>query len=199
MSFPKEKPDSCVRSSFAETFAERSHPNSFRAISLSLSHKTTSTCVCSIVTAFTIEPGHPVLHPFAPNAKIRRPIEGIMTTYGYVVPTGHNSMDIWFVGGTLEVVRPGDIRDWRHIFNGNAAGKTTRHRRRHQQQPGGHPNNKGDTDMDALDGRIHYSLERPVNAGAHIDILYLDETLRIVRSNQGILSVFARVPYFPDE
>jgi hypothetical protein len=32
-----------------------------------------------------------------------------------------------------------------------------------------------------------------------VDIVYLDDTLRIARASSGVVYVFARVPYFPDE
>lgn len=51
------------------------------------------------------------------------------------------------------------------------------------------------------DGKMSYELSRPM--GSHdkfyIDVLYIDETLRIARANTGATYVFARVPYFPDE
>ena len=34
---------------------------------------------------------------------------------------------------------------------------------------------------------------------AFVDILYLDETLRIARASSGVVYAFSRVPYFPDE
>ena len=48
------------------------------------------------------------------------------------------------------------------------------------------------------DGRLSYHLPK-LSEGAYLNILYTDETLRIVRSSHDMLYVFARVPYFPDE
>ena len=48
------------------------------------------------------------------------------------------------------------------------------------------------------DGKMSYTFKRPIG-GAYIDILYLDETVRITRSNTGVIYVCAKVPYFPDE
>ena len=51
------------------------------------------------------------------------------------------------------------------------------------------------------DGKMSYVLRRPIGgySTAYVDILYLDETVRITRSNTGVIYVCARVPYFPDE
>jgi len=57
----------------------------------------------NIITAFTIEP-HQQEFPNAPNKDIRRPIMGIMTTYGYILPDPNvaNRLSIWFTGGRIE-------------------------------------------------------------------------------------------------
>ena len=51
------------------------------------------------------------------------------------------------------------------------------------------------------DGRMCYRLPNPIGGhdAAYVDVLYLDETLRIVQANTGSLHVMARVPYFADE
>ena len=51
------------------------------------------------------------------------------------------------------------------------------------------------------DGKMKFTFERPIggHGKAFVDILYLDETLRIVRGTRGDVYVFARVPSFPDE
>ena len=51
------------------------------------------------------------------------------------------------------------------------------------------------------DGRMTYDLTRPIGGHdtAYVDIVYLDECLRIARASSGTVYVFARVPYFPDE
>jgi hypothetical protein len=51
------------------------------------------------------------------------------------------------------------------------------------------------------DGRMTYRLPDPIGGHdtAYVDVLYLDETLRIVQANTGSLHVMARVPFFADE
>jgi hypothetical protein len=51
------------------------------------------------------------------------------------------------------------------------------------------------------DGTMTYDLTRPIGGHdtAYVDILYIDETLRIARASSGTVYAFARVPYFPDE
>jgi hypothetical protein len=51
------------------------------------------------------------------------------------------------------------------------------------------------------DGKMTFDLTRPIGGHetAYVDIVYLDETLRIARAKSGVVYVFARVPHFPDE
>lgn len=96
-----------------------------------------------------------------------------MTTYGYMLPMPNHKhrLRIAFEGGTLEIVDPVQTSQWRSIFR--------------------------DSRMEA-DGRLSYRLTQP--PCAYFDLLYLDETLRIIRTcSHDRIVVFARVPYFPDE
>mmetsp|Transcript_11908 Transcript_11908/g.17058 ORF Transcript_11908/g.17058 Transcript_11908/m.17058 type:complete len:387 (-) Transcript_11908:587-1747(-) len=129
---------------------------------------------------------------------IQRPIRGIMTNFGYVLPDPgtQNRLSIWFTGGSLEVNdEEGDLEEWRHIFD--AA-------------------NMPDRDMgafarvlaakvllgaevaDAMDenGNLSYRLKRPIggHGSAFSDVVYMDERLRIMRGHQGSMYVFERVP-----
>lgn len=50
------------------------------------------------------------------------------------------------------------------------------------------------------DGKMSYVMRRPIGGHgvAYVDVIYLDETMRIVRGNHGTVYVSARIP-FPDE
>jgi hypothetical protein len=102
-------------------------------------------------------------------------IQGLMTTYGYVLthPEKADRLNIWFTDGSLEVVHKEDALAWYNIF-------------------------KGEMSLES-DGKMSYHLPQPVHRGAYVDFLYLDETLRIVRSSDGLVYALSRVPYFPDE
>jgi hypothetical protein len=75
---------------------------------------------------------------------------------------------------------------------GSPSPEATRHADRHQS--------KVPVVMEP-DGRMSYRLPNPIGGHdtAYVDVLYLDETLRIVQANTGTLHVMARVPYFADE
>ena len=109
---------------------------------------------------------------------IRNPIEGLMTTYGYIMtdPDNAKHFNLWFTHGTLEVVDGKDEQAWHYIFS------TVLENRLED------------------DGRMTYELEEPVGGwDTFVDLLFMDETLRIVRSSRDLIYVFSRVPIFPDE
>jgi hypothetical protein len=153
----------------------------------------------SIVTAFTIEP-HQQEFPTAPNVAIRRPILGIMTTYGYILPdpTVPNRLSIWFTGGRIE---PNDAmedqREWRRFF-GNHANLTPRSISEKLRcfaanlLMGANP----PTSMNADDASMEFDFQRPLGGHgvAYVDVLYLDDTLRVVRGHRGTIFCFARIP-----
>eukprot|EP00957_Ditylum_brightwellii_P087847 6690087-Ditylum_brightwellii.AAC.1 len=49
------------------------------------------------------------------------------------------------------------------------------------------------------DGTMRYQFHRPIGGhGSHyVDVLYLDDTLRIMKGHRGTVYVFSRVPTFP--
>jgi hypothetical protein len=73
------------------------------------------------VSAFTIEPSSPQFGPLSPNKTVYRPLRGIMTTYGYVLPnpTTPNRLSIWFSSGRLEVnEEDNNNKEWKKAFGG---------------------------------------------------------------------------------
>lgn len=154
----------------------------------------------SIVTAFTIEPKNEKFPPHTPNDMVDEPILGLMTTYGYVIPNPKmpNRLSVWFSGGSIEV--NSDEERWRKAFDQSASPKPTLTKMSRifgaKVQIGASPAEEMESD-----GKMSYELSRPLGGHdkCYIDILYLDETLRISRANTGAVYVCARVPYFPDE
>lgn len=150
-----------------------------------------------VITAFTIEPSS-ALYPNAPNKDVIRPIKGIMTTYGYSLPDPNtpNRHSIWFTGGRIEPNNDiSDVVTWKNFFTlhppkhtfGEKAkllavkllmGATT------------------PTEVDPEDGSMNYVFTRPLGGHgmAYIDVIYLDQSLRIVRGQRGTTFVFSRVP-----
>ena len=152
--------------------------------------------VNSIVTAFTIEP-HLADYPNAPNKDVRRPIKGIMTTYGYCLPDPitPNRLSIWFTGGKIT---PNDDqhdqREWKRLFSRSLPGRTWGEKVRvlaanllmGAQVP---------KEMEP-DGTMEFEFTRPLGGHgvAYNDVVYMDDTMRIVRGHRGTIFVFARIP-----
>ena len=182
---------------------------------------------CSIVTPFTIEPKNTnadTMDPTSPNSKIKKPIEGLMSTYGYAVsnPDEPNRVSICFTGGSIEVINIDHLAEWKSVFDdantkdnkhykaSQVADAATKAKNEQQQQQRRHiwgvkvaadHNNASHTYTMEEDGKLSYTLNQPIGGHdtSYIDILYLDETVRIAKSNAEEIYVFARVPYFPDE
>ncbi|CAB9530629.1 expressed unknown protein [Seminavis robusta] len=149
----------------------------------------------NVITAFTIEPSLAAF-PEAPNKDVRRPIRGIMTTYGYTLPDPEvpNRHSIWITGGRIEPNDdPSDIVEWKRLFSL-------------------HPPKHGFGEQAKLlavkllmgatipkemheDGSMEYSFTRPLGGHgvAYVDVLYLDDTLRVVRGHRGTFFIFSRM------
>mmetsp|Transcript_2995 Transcript_2995/g.4531 ORF Transcript_2995/g.4531 Transcript_2995/m.4531 type:complete len:484 (+) Transcript_2995:92-1543(+) len=150
----------------------------------------------NIVTAFTIEP-HLADFPNAPNKHVRRAIKGIMTTYGYVLPdpTTPNRLSIWFTGGRIEPNNNvHDEREWNRLFKRDHPGRVLSERIRllaaSLLMGAEAPTKLND------DGSMSFEFTRPLGGHgiAYLDVIYLDNTLRIVRGHRGTIFAFVRVP-----
>jgi hypothetical protein len=132
------------------------------------------------------------------NYVVPRQIHGILTTNGYFIPDPKNRsrMSIWFSGGTLEVQDEiEDLEEWKCIFDMNAAPDRTSKERANvlaarvllgAQVP----------EILEEDGTMRFSLKRPI--GGHdsvfVDVIYMDDKLRIMCGHQGSLYVCIHVP-----
>ena len=148
------------------------------------------------MTAFTIEP-HLADYPDAPNKDVRRPIKGIMTTHGYCLPDPltPNRLSIWLTGGKIA---PNDDehdqREWKRLFGRNLPSRTLGEKARvfaanllmGAQVP---------KEMQE-DGTMEFYFTRPLGGHgvAYNDVVYMDDTMRIVRGHRGTVFVFARIP-----
>jgi hypothetical protein len=156
----------------------------------------------NIVVAFTIEPnqtrtGTNSLHAKQSDYVIRRPIRGIMTNYGYILPDPEvpNRLSIWFTGGTLEVNdEENDLEEWKRIFDDSTVPK--RDMREFARLLAAKVLLGADaSDEVAPDGSMSYTLKRPIggHGSAFCDVLYLDDSLRIMRGHAGSLYIFSKV------
>jgi hypothetical protein len=151
----------------------------------------------SIVTAFNIEADSPQFGAYSPNHVVYRSVRGIMTTYGFVLPDPitPNRLSIWFNRGSMEPNdNETDIQEWKRLFGGALPKRQLQEKARLLAAKLLLGAIVPDT-IDA-DGSMSYYLSRPVggHGTAYVDILYLDDSLRIVQGSKGSIFVFARVP-----
>lgn len=162
---------------------------------------------CSIVVALTTEPGQASGHTSEETKRSQeessRPLRGIITNYGYFLPDPDvpNRISIWFTGGSLEVNdEQNDLDEWKRIFHHDRVPK--RNLREHARVLAAKIllGARVPETMEE-DGTMSYWLERPIGGHgfAFCDVLYLDETLRIMRGHHGSIFVFARVPSGSDD
>jgi len=149
-----------------------------------------------IVTAFKIEQDSPLFGPHSPNRNVHRPLRGTITTYGHVLPDPKkpNRLSIWFSGGKIEPsADQQDLGLWTKAFGGGQI-------KRQLQQKAKVLAAKlllGATVPSAVegDGSMEFVLTRPIggHGSTYVDVLYLDDSLRIVQGNKGSIFVMTRV------
>lgn len=151
--------------------------------------------ILSVITAFTIESSL-AAYPEAPNKDVRRPIRGIMTTFGYTLPDPEvpNRHSIWITGGRIEANNnPADQAEWKRLFSLHPP----KHGLGEQAKLLAVKLLMGATIPDSMneDGSMDYSFTRPLGGHgvAYVDVLYLDNSLRVVRGHRGTFFVFSRL------
>jgi hypothetical protein len=151
----------------------------------------------NVVTAFTIEPNL-AAYPTAPNKDVRRPIRGLMTTYGYTLPDPEipNRHSVWITGGRIEPNNDSkDQGEWKAHF----ARHPPKHGLAQQAKLLAVKLLMGAQiarEMNVDDGSMEYTFSRPLGGHglAFIDVLYVDESLRVVRGHRGTIFCFSRLP-----
>jgi PAP_fibrillin len=152
--------------------------------------------------ALTIEPNQSRTGKSAsectPEELIPRPIRGIMTNYGYLLPDPNvpNRVSVWFTGGSLEVNdEEKDLEEWKEIFGENAPNRDMSEFARVLAAKV----LLGATVPDHMEenGTLNYTLKRPIggHGTAFCDVLYMDEKLRVMRGHTGSVFVFHKVKY----
>eukprot|EP00536_Pseudo-nitzschia_multiseries_P009411 jgi/Psemu1/242117/estExt_Genewise1.C_2610049 len=149
-----------------------------------------------VVTAFTIEPAL-AAYPNAPNKDVTRPIKGIMTTYGYSLPDPNipNRHSVWFTGGRIEPNNDmSDVLAWKSFFTlhppKHSFGEKAKLLAVKLLMGATIP-----TEVDPEDGSMNYVFTRPLGGHgmAYVDVIYLDDSLRIARGHKGTVFVFSRI------
>mmetsp|Transcript_5706 Transcript_5706/g.23719 ORF Transcript_5706/g.23719 Transcript_5706/m.23719 type:complete len:258 (-) Transcript_5706:418-1191(-) len=132
-------------------------------------------------------------------------LRGTITTYGYCAPSekkaddASHRLDCWFVGGDLApydaaAMTHDEKRAWADLFGREA--KEDERRRTFVSRVGlwfvsvalGINLNP----VNPAEGRQSYTVGRPVVG--HVDVLYVDENLRVTRGNRNTLVVLQRTP-----
>ena len=151
-----------------------------------------SHCSHSIVVRFTVEAGQD--RDGSTGGAVTRPLSGILTNYGYCIPDPDfpDRLSVWFSGGSIEVADPErDGEDWNRLFDPSMAPRrdlTELARVLAARVLLGA--NLGTSE----DGRFQYSLRRPIggHGSVYVDVVYSDDTMKIIRGHQGTTFVFVR-------
>jgi hypothetical protein len=155
----------------------------------------------SIIVAFTIEPnqsraGNPAPHCSSSEYIVPRPIRGILTNFGYLLPDPNvpNRLSIWFTGGSLEVDNEEeDLDEWKRIFGKDAPNRDMSEFARVLAAKV----LLGVTMSDEMEenGTLSYSMQRPIggHGTAFCDVMYIDSKIRVMRGHGGSVFVFQNV------
>lgn len=154
-----------------------------------------------MVVSFTIEPGQ-TRRGVPPNEEasekeyvVPRPIRGLLKNHGYCLPDPSvpNRLSIWFSAGTIEVQNEEDLDEWKIILDpAEAPRRDLKEWARVMAARvllGAHL-----PDGMAEDGTMRYTLKRPIGGHGEVfcDVIYADETLRVLRGHGGSIYVFMR-------
>lgn len=116
---------------------------------------------------------------------------------GYVLPDPQvpNRLSIWFTGGRLKPNNDEyDTQEWKRVFGATQPQRTLAEKARVLAASLLMGARVPITMED--DGTMEYSFTRPLGGHgvAYVDVIYLDNSLRIVRGHRGTLFVFTRIP-----
>ena len=128
---------------------------------------------------------------------VPRPVKGVILNEGFCVPDPMvaNRISIWFIGGKLAVEDlERDLDEWTRIFDrAMAPRRGTKEMARVLAAKlllGAQVPDK----LNANDGSMSYQLTRPIggHGSVYVDVLYCDESLRIMRGHHGSIYVSIR-------
>jgi hypothetical protein len=134
----------------------------------------------------------------ADNFVIYKPIRAILTNHGHCIPdpTKPNRVSIWFVGGSLAPQdKETDMEAWKELFDaGRIPGRDLAGRARVLASKillGA----KMPESMSA-DGVMSYNFSHPIGGHNQVfcDVLYADESFRILKGHHDSIFVFTRIP-----
>ena len=106
-----------------------------------------------------------------------------------------NRLSIWFTGGKLKPNNEDyDIHEWKRVFGAPQPQRTLAEKARVLAASLLMGARVPITMED--DGTMEYTFTRPIGGHgvAYVDVIYLDNSLRIVRGHRGTFFVFTRIP-----
>ena len=128
---------------------------------------------------------------------VNKALQGLFTVQGYVLPDPKmpNRLSIWFSGGEMVANENNDkdVEEWIKIFKD---GSWKRHLFDKARLLAARVLLGAEIPEEAdADGTMRFKLNRPIggHGTAYVDVLYLDETLRVMRGHHGSIFVFSRV------
>eukprot|EP00579_Thalassiosira_antarctica_P025844 CAMPEP_0202024768 /NCGR_PEP_ID=MMETSP0905-20130828/54838_1 /ASSEMBLY_ACC=CAM_ASM_000554 /TAXON_ID=420261 /ORGANISM="Thalassiosira antarctica, Strain CCMP982" /LENGTH=611 /DNA_ID=CAMNT_0048587491 /DNA_START=40 /DNA_END=1875 /DNA_ORIENTATION=- len=167
----------------------------------------------NIIASFTIEDTAEITSSEdAIQVQSKKPLRGILTNYGYVLPdpTLSDRKSIWFTGGTIEPAGDDSLDEWKKIFGSNSEDSVTKESKSPEIDT-----SKSQSTIEAekartlaskiLLGAVHepmnnqgtvgFHLNKPIggHGSAYCDIVYMDDELRVTRGHSGSIYVFKRV------
>ena len=168
-------------------------------------------CICcSLVISFTIEPHQTRRGESTPNTTnaaytVQRPIRAILRNHGYCLPdpTTPNRLSVWFCGGKLQpVIHPDSdvhsheegactLEEWKQAFDETLAPNRNFSEMARILAARIFLGANLPQEMNPDDGSMMYSLQRPIggHGSVYVDVLYCDETLRIIQGHHGSIFV----------
>jgi hypothetical protein len=160
----------------------------------------------NIIASFTIESQNGTEGLEVTASEEPKKLRGILTNYGYALPdpTNPDRKSIWFSGGTIEPADDDSMDEWRKIFGSRPLALSSR---------GDVVKDESKTEADKArilasrillgavpepmddDGIVGFHLNKPIggHGSAYVDVVYMDDELRIMRGHSGSIYVFKRV------
>ena len=129
---------------------------------------------------------------------LKRPLHCLLRNTGYCLPDPDvpNRLSVWFTGGTLKLQDDGgDLSEWKELFDPSTAPRRDLSEMARVLAArilvGAHL----PQDMQE-DGTMQYSLRRPIGGHGKVfcDVLFADDSLRILRGHRGSIFVSTKVP-----
>ena len=131
-----------------------------------------------------------------------------MTNYGYALPdpTHPDRKSIWFTGGTIEPAEDNRLDEWQKIFAAKSDDEATgdgddddtskKHKEAEKARKLASKILLGIVHEPMDDqGIVGYHLLRPIggHGSAYVDVVYIDDDLRIMRGHSGSIYVLKKV------